>query len=208
MKNNTMRMSCNSLGIKINSIAELTLYHQLNNVFWICDDEEYYFNDEVVYTDEDGNEQHREPTREELFQRLVKVFNDGEELYAKVHIDCGQIDDYSVTRLTSNFMVGQEVYVMDNNKICKKYIQRIVLSVGDGQLDSNNRVNLSRHDYNNNEKSMKMTDTYESVYVLANKKRWSSDYQKYRYYTIDICKEQDVFATKEELVKYLMNESK
>lgn len=208
MENNTVRFSGNSLGIKINSIAELTLYHQLDNVFWICDDEEYYFNGEVVYTDVDGNEQRREPTREELFERLVKVFNDGEALYAKVHIDCGQIDDYAVTRLTSNFMVGQEVYVMDNNKICKKYIQRIILSCGDGKLGEKSRVNLSQHYCNEKEKSMEMADTYTSVYVLANEKEWSNVLKKYRYYKIDIRKEQEVFATKEDLVKHLMDESK
>lgn len=203
----TKRFCGNKLGIKINNITELTIYNQLEHTFGICDEEEYYFDDCVVYTDVDGNEQKREANKDERFERLVKALNDGEELYATFYVDCGSVEEQATTRLTSRFEAGQEVFVMCDNKICTKLIQRIVLSSSRGVVGSYDKVKLDcyyRQELNN---TIQMDKNDTAIYVLSKKKQWSYVDRNWCYYDIDIRKEQEIFATREELINHLIMES-
>lgn len=100
------------VGIRINSVAEIMQYSALPN-FAICDEYGEYF-DEYV-RGEDNIE--REPTENEIQERVLQAFSEGRTLYAAFYLSCGQVVPRSATTLQCDFRVGQWVYTMRDNKI-------------------------------------------------------------------------------------------
>lgn len=130
--NNVTRFSSYSLGIKINSVEDIVRFSEFGNTFDICNEDEYYFDDYVIEQDENGNELEVSPSKSEKIKRAIKAFNDGETLYATIYTDGVTLVNAAPTILKSNFYIGQQVYVMDNNKIVQGRVTYISLTTGEG----------------------------------------------------------------------------
>lgn len=188
-----------SVGIKLDNVSDIMKYHAINDTFSICNADEDYFEDYVIETDDDGVETEREPKDDEVLQRVLKAFDEGQELYATFWLDCGKVVDSKHTTLQSDFYVGQEVYIMQDNKICTKYIFRIMLGK---VVDYDSCQDHTKID------KCEMSHYKGNVYWLASK-RYYEGCSRMRctcYERMDVCKEGEFFATKEDLVKRLMEE--
>lgn len=202
------------VGIKIKSISEIMKYNALRDCFSICDESEYYFDDYVE--GEDGTD--REPTNEEKLNRFVLAYNTGKTLYATFPLDCGEVVPIKETTLQSDFRVGQEVFTMEKNKIVKATVDYISLATGeikgDAKLEGTNlkdsaellyyRIGymfqsngVSSPSWDNRSKIMELLKGY----CLSNFAIITVDNYGSMKRTFD-----ELFSTKEELIKHLTEE--
>lgn len=79
-------------------------------------------------TDDDETGEEREPTEQEIFERITKDLAEGKEVYACMILsDDFDVQEHAKTNLKTNFYVGQQVYLMRDNKIAEDKIVRIYL---------------------------------------------------------------------------------
>lgn len=212
IKNNkTMKTSLFSdgnVGIKLNSVSEIMNFHALSDKFLICDEYEDYFGEYVTDTDEDGIEFEREPTSEEVLKRILTAFNNGCDLYATFHLDSGKVVDDRRTTMQTDFYVGQEVYVMYNNKVVKTDIKRLILTAGPNCGLSAKAIacDISKTFYDRCTTIAANEPTLEYITELIDRiqiPEYNSACVKidgcYRYVELS-----EVFATKEELAEHLI----
>lgn len=84
-----------------------------------------------VINEESGEE--REPTEQEVFERITKDLAEGNEVYACMFIgDSWCVQEKAATTMSINFYVGQKVYLMRDNKIVKDEIIYINMVIGGG----------------------------------------------------------------------------
>lgn len=84
-----------------------------------------------VINEESGEE--REPTEQEVFERITKDLAEGDEVYACMRIaDDWSVQEKAATTMRTNFYVGQKVYLMRHNKIVEDEITYIDLVKGGG----------------------------------------------------------------------------
>ena len=126
---NAVSIFNNLVGVKVESIQDAVKAQAAGLVF-VNKDGLYYY-DYRVEDEESGEE--REPTEQEVFDRIAEDLADDKEVYACMHI----ADDWRVmtnvsTNLQSKFGIGQIVYTMHENKIVKGEI--IHLALTDGHL--------------------------------------------------------------------------
>lgn len=118
-----VRLSDNLVGIEVHTIQDVVKAQAAGLVFVNKDGigYEYWIEDE-----ESGEE--REPTEQEIFNRITKDLAEDSEVYACMYIaDDWCVQERAVTTMRTNFCVGQEVYLMRDNKIAKDKILRINL---------------------------------------------------------------------------------
>lgn len=73
----------------------------------------------------------REPTEQEVFERITKDLAEGDEVYACMGIaDDWSVQEKAATTMRTNFYVGQKVYLMRDNKIAEDKVIRINLVKG------------------------------------------------------------------------------
>lgn len=206
----TRTFSDGYVGIKLESVSEIMKYNAINNLFCICDEVEYYFDEYVSETDPDGNETEHEPTENEKLERILESFKNGQTLYATFRLDCGEVVPCKNTTLQSDFYVGQEVYVMHDNKITKTTIEQLVLVKGENSFPGSDTMasNFSSTFYQrcNERYTNESTQNYirqEIDRVRAPERSSACVKIDGRYQFAELS---EVFATKEELVKHLMEE--
>lgn len=84
-----------------------------------------------VINEESGEE--REPTEQEVFERITKDLAEGDEVYACMRIaDDWSVQEKAATTMRTNFYVGQKVYLMRDNKIVEDEIIYINMVIGGG----------------------------------------------------------------------------
>lgn len=84
-----------------------------------------------VINEESGEE--REPTEQEVFERITKDLAEGNEVYACMFIgDSWCVQEKAATTMSTNFYVGQKVYLMRDNKIVEDEIIYINMVIGGG----------------------------------------------------------------------------
>lgn len=125
---NTKNFGSGYVGIKINSISEIMKYNALKEQFSIWNEYEGTFDDDVEVTDDDGSVTEREPTENEKIERYLEAFNNGTVLYAVFHLDCGLVFSDLPTTFQSKYAIGQQVFIMMDNKIVSGRIVFISLS--------------------------------------------------------------------------------
>lgn len=125
---NTKNFGNGYVGIKINSISEIMKYNALKEQFSIWNEYEGTFDDDVEVTDDDGNVTEREPTENEKIERYLEAFNNGTILYAVFQLDCGRVFSDLATTYQSKYAIGQQVFIMRDNKIVSGRIVLISLS--------------------------------------------------------------------------------
>lgn len=188
------------VGYRVNTIKEVINAQTAG--LKICNESGYYFNNYIeTVNPETGENEERAPTDDEILQSIQEAMENEYPVYATFYLDCGDVVSHKLTTLQSNFHVGQEVFYMKGNKIQSKYIFRILLietahynSYGENikVVGEHNSIQISRKECN--------------VYVLAEKKFYNSisNTNCIKYDFLEVVEETDIFATKEELVKHLL----
>lgn len=129
--NNAVRLSDNLVGVEVNTIQDVVKAQAAGLELVNKDGIGYDYS--VVIEDEDGDEIERDPTEQEVFERISEDITDGKEVYA-----CMQIaNDWCVretanTTMNTNFYVGQKVYLMRDNKIVEDEIIYVTITKGGG----------------------------------------------------------------------------
>lgn len=118
----------NVFGFEVTTVNEVIKAQELG--LWICNEDEYYFNEYVVEQNEEGIETERVATEDECMERILNALKEGQKLYITLNInDCGmKVVKNSATILTSDFYIGQTVYTMQENKIVSGTILFLSLS--------------------------------------------------------------------------------
>lgn len=118
----------NVVGFEVATANDVIKAQELG--LFICNEDEYYFDEYVTELDEDGIETEREATKDERMERIIKALREGQQLYATFDFDdCGmKAVKKSATILASDFYVGQTVYTMQDNKIVSGTILYLSLS--------------------------------------------------------------------------------
>lgn len=180
---NTKNFFDGYVGIKINSISEILRYNALKGIFSIWSEHEDTFEDYVEVTDDDGNVTKREPTENEKLERILEAFKNGSTLYATFWLDCGKVVPKANTTLQSNFRVGQEVFFMDENKICSKIIFRILLNKVVDYDSADDHTSITN---GNTDDIIRMLHVKENLYWLGNTKSYISTCNKNVVSTINL----------------------
>mgnify|MGYP004461840007 FL=1 len=215
---NTKNFGNGYVGIKINSISEIMKYNALKEIFSIwSDDEDTSLEDDVKVMDDDGNVTEREPTENEKIERILEAFNNGTVLYAVFHLDCGRVFSDLATTLQSKYAIGQQVFIMMDNKIVSGRI--VFISLSDYEDDKKLYVDYHSRDIGEkiyNIVSANLCPTrYLDYYSFSESdriKRILKVALNKNYVVLEIGRNYvsrslgDIFSSKEELVKHLMEQ--
>ena len=125
---NAVSIFNNLVGVKVCNIQDV-VKAQAAGLTFVNKDGLYYYDYYLVKDEESGEE--REPTEQEVFDRIAKDIADDKEVYACMDI----AEDWRVvtntnTNLQSEFGIGQLVYTMHENKIVRGEIIHLALSQG------------------------------------------------------------------------------
>ena len=178
----------NVFGFEVTTVNEVIKAQELG--LWICNEDEYYFNEYVVEQNEEGIETERVATEDERTERILNALKEGQKLYITLNInDCGmKVVKNSATILTSDFYIGQTVYTMRENKIVSGTILYISMSIGIFQ-----------------DVLMLKSQEFDKVRALVH----NAIHGNSVVVSIDGDKEtrymSEIFATKEELINSLLN---
>lgn len=125
---NATEIGGNYVGVEVKSIQDVVKAQAAGLI--ITDESGCRFNYWDV--DEETGEE-REPTEQEIFDRIAKALADGETVHACMEIMDGLYiaKEYN-TVMHTDFYVGQKVYLLRNNKIVEDEIIYISLVRGGG----------------------------------------------------------------------------
>lgn len=105
-----------TIGFEVKSAKDIFAAKELG--LFICNEEEYYFDDVVT----DDGDMDREPTEDEKTERAIEYLKTGGKVFATFYSGNYMLVDKRNTTLQTDFFIGQEVFFMQNNKICKGVI--------------------------------------------------------------------------------------
>ncbi len=214
---NTKNFGSGYVGIKINSISEIMKYNALKEQFSIWNEYEGTFDDDVEVTDDDGNVTEREPTENEKIERYLEAFNNGIVLYAVFQLDCGRVFSDLPTTFQSKYAIGQQVFIMMDNKIVSGRI--VFISLSDYEDDKKLYVDYRSRDIG--EKIYRIVSAnlcptrYLDYYSFSERDRIERNLKvalNKNYVILEIDRNYvsrslgDIFSSKEELVKHLMEQ--
>ena len=214
---NTKNFGNGYVGIKINSISEIMKYNALKEQFSIWNEYEGTFDDDVEVTADDGKVTEREPTENEKIERYLEAFNNGTVLYAVFHLDCGLVFSDLPTTFQSKHAIGQQVFIMMDNKIVSGRI--VFISLSDYEDDKKLYVDYRSRDIGEkiyNIVSANLCPTrYLNYYSFSERDRIERNLKvalNKNYVILEIDRNYvsrslgDIFSSKEELVKHLMEQ--
>lgn len=214
---NTKNFGNGYVGIKINSISEIMKYNALKDIFSIWSEYEYTFDDDVEVTADDGKVTEREPTENEKIERYLEAFNNGIVLYAVFQLDCGRVFSDLPTTFQSKYAIGQQVFIMMDNKIVSGRI--VFISLSDYEDDKKLYVDYRSRDIG--EKIYRIVSAnlcptrYLDYYSFSERDRIERNLKvalNKNYVILEIDRNYvsrslgDIFSSKEELVKHLMEQ--
>lgn len=114
--NKAVRLSDDLVGVEINTIQDVVKAQAAG--LEIINKDGWGYDYSVVIEDEDGEDSEREPTEQEVFERITKDLAEGDEVYACMQIaNDWSVQENAATTMRTNFYVGQKVYLIRNNKI-------------------------------------------------------------------------------------------
>ena len=156
--NNAVKMGSNLVGVEINTIQEVVKAQAAGLKLINKDGIGYDYS--VVIEDEDGEDAEREPTEQEVFERITKDLAEGDEVYACMGIaDDWSVQEKAATTMRTNFYVGQKVYLLRDNKIVEDEIiyislvrskhgdeRKFVLGGDQGHYMKSNQVFVTKQD--------------------------------------------------------------
>lgn len=125
---NAVRLRDNLVGVEVNTIQDVVKAQAAG--LYLLNKYGLGYNYEVI-NEESGEE--REPTEQEVFERINKDLSEGNEVYACMFIgDDWCVQEKAATTMRTNFYVGQKVYLMRDNKIVEDEIIYINMVIGGG----------------------------------------------------------------------------
>lgn len=125
---NAVRMSDNLVGIEVHTIQDVVKAQAAGLNLLNKDGLGYEYD---VINEESGEE--REPTEQEIFNRIAKDLAEDSEVYACMYIaNDWCVQKRAATTMRTNFYVGQKVYLMRDNKIAEDEVIYINLVRGGG----------------------------------------------------------------------------
>lgn len=166
-------------------------------------------------TDEFGNTSYEEveKTDSQLFEEMKYDLEHEVTLYAGFFLDFRQFSIMPAKRTTlqTDFSVGQEVYLLIDNKVVKTKIKQIWLTEGENNLHYSDRIasDICQEFYSRCQTIHYNTSTLNYIrgeidkVRVQNKSFVSVEYNNGRDKLVELS---EIFATKEELVKHLMEE--
>jgi ATPase subunit of ABC transporter with duplicated ATPase domains len=82
----------------------------------------------TITNDDEETGEEREPTEQEIFEHITKDLSEGKEVYACMELSSDwEVQERAKTNLKTNFYVGQQVFLLRDNKIAEKTITRVIL---------------------------------------------------------------------------------
>lgn len=122
--NKAVKIYTNMVGVEVMNIQDVVKAQAAGLKFV---DKEGWGYDVYTIDDEETGEE-REPTEQEIFERITKDLSEGKEVYACMELSSDwEVQERAKTNLKTNFYVGQQVFLLRDNKIAEKTISRIVL---------------------------------------------------------------------------------
>lgn len=124
--NNAIYIFGHLVGVEVENIQDVVKTQEIG--FYLSDEQGNGYDYTIMREDEEGNEVECEPTEQEIFERVSTALADGEKVYACMTLSPNwDVQRYANTHLKTNFYVGQQVFLMRDNKIAEKTISRIIL---------------------------------------------------------------------------------
>lgn len=116
----------NRIGFELTNIADVAKARELG----LCIQSEHGFTYDYPqeFTNEDGNDEERDPTDTEIYQRIQDGLADGDRIFATLQLDNDTIVPNAATTLQTDFRIGQTVYTMHDNRITQGEIVYLSLS--------------------------------------------------------------------------------
>lgn len=119
-----VRLSDNFVGVEINTIQDVVKAQAAG--LKLVDKEGWEYSIYTIDDEETGEE--REPTEQEIFEHITKDLSEGKEVYACMELSSDwDVQRHANTHLKTNFYVGQQVFLLRDNKIAEMKIHRIIL---------------------------------------------------------------------------------
>lgn len=129
--NKAVRLSDDLVGVEINTIQDVVKAQAAG--LEIINKDGWGYDYSVFIEDEDGEDSEREPTEQEVFERITKDLAEGDEVYACMQIaNDWSVQENAATTMRTNFYVGQKVYLIRNNKIVEDEVIYINMVKGGG----------------------------------------------------------------------------
>lgn len=124
--NNAIYIFGHMVGVEVENIQDVVKAQEIG--FYLSDEQGNGYDYTIMREDEEGNEVECEPTEQEIFERVSTALADGEKVYACMTLTPDwDVQRHANTHLKTNFYVGQQVFLLRDNKIAEKTITRIVL---------------------------------------------------------------------------------
>lgn len=119
-----VKISTNMVGVEVMNIQDVVKAQAAG--LKLVDKEGWGYDVYTIDDEETGEE--REPTEQEIFEHITKDLSEGKEVYACMELSSDwEVQERANTHLRTNFYVGQQVFLLRDNKIAEKTISRIVL---------------------------------------------------------------------------------
>lgn len=124
--NNAIYIFGHMVGVEVENIQDVVKAQEIG--FYLSDEQGNGYDYTIMREDEEGNEVECEPTEQEIFERVSTALADGEKVYACMTLSPDwDVQRHANTNLKTNFYVGQQIFLMRDNKIAEKAISRIII---------------------------------------------------------------------------------
>ena len=124
--NNAIYIFGHMVGVEVENIQDGVKAQEIG--FYLSDEQGNGYDYTIMREDEEGNEVECEPTEQEIFERVSTALADGEKVYACMTLSPDwDVQRHANTHLKTNFYVGQQVFLLRDNKIAEMKIHRIIL---------------------------------------------------------------------------------
>lgn len=122
--NKAVKINTNMVGVEVMNIQDVVKAQAAG--LKLVDKEGWEYSIYTIDDEETGEE--REPTEQEIFEHITKDLSEGKEVYACMELSYDwEVQERAKTHLKTNFYVGQQVFLMRDNKIAEKTISRIII---------------------------------------------------------------------------------
>lgn len=208
--NKAVKINANMVGVEVMNIPDAVKAQAAG--LELVDKEGWGYDDYTIVDDESGEE--RNPTEQEMFDRIAKDLADGKEVYAcMILANDFRVQRNAKTSLLCDFYLHQNVYTMHENKIVEGEI--VYLSLANGSLgndaasalygDMAEQLYYNIGYYFTNGRTPQIGFQREQIIKKISSLKMHAHVvlktKKGRYLTRDL---EEIFATTDELVNNLM----
>lgn len=124
--NNAIYIFGHMVGVEVENIQDVVKAQEIG--FYLSDEQGNGYDYTIMREDEEGNEVECEPTEQEIFERVSTALAYGEKVYACMTLSPDwDVQRHAKTHLKTNFYVGQQVFLLRDNKIAERTISRIII---------------------------------------------------------------------------------